>query len=186
LFNTVELVRLTRSESRLGSSAADAEREAERLRTEASSIRTRIDTAELQSVAAAAREANGIIDRRAFSWTELFSQLEATLPPNVRIKAVQPRPDRNMFLVVIVAEARRSEDLADFMDALEDTQTFSSVKPLSETTSEEGIIEAIIEGVYAAPARSAPGQDTPQRTVATGSPAGGAAAAAGDEPEDGQ
>ena len=46
-------------------------------------------------VAAAAREANGLIDRRAFSWTDLLNRLEATLPPNVRVR-VHParRPTR--------------------------------------------------------------------------------------------
>ena len=36
----------------------------------------------------AAREANALIDRRAFSWTELLNQFQATLPPDVRIGGV--------------------------------------------------------------------------------------------------
>ena len=42
---------------------------------------------------AAAREANQLIDRRAFSWTDLFNRFEETLPADVRIVAVTPQVD---------------------------------------------------------------------------------------------
>jgi hypothetical protein len=76
LFNVVELLRLSSNQSQLGAHAAESEREAARLRTEAARIRTQIDPRELESVSVAAREANGIIDQRAFSWSELFRQFE--------------------------------------------------------------------------------------------------------------
>jgi hypothetical protein len=74
LFNVAQIVRLTISQQSLGASAADAEDEATRLRLEAAGIRAQINPQELQVVASAAREANRIIDQRAFSWTELLTQ----------------------------------------------------------------------------------------------------------------
>ncbi len=138
LFNAVELVRLTASQRTLGARAADAEGEADRLRGEAARIRTQINQKELEVVASAAREANSIIDRRAFSWTELLQQLEATLPDDVRITTVQPRLDRNVFKVGIVAEARQAEDIAAFIEALEKTGAFRNVVPLEQQTDEGG------------------------------------------------
>ena len=41
-------------------------------------------------VAAAAKEANDLIEQRTFSWTALFNQLEATLPDDVMLIGVQP------------------------------------------------------------------------------------------------
>ena len=155
LFNVIELVRLSASQSRLGSHAADAEREAARLRAEASRIRTQIDPKELEVVSLAAREANGIIDRRAFSWTELFSRFEQTLPPDVRIKAVQPRLEKGVFIVAVVAQARRVEDLDTFIEALEGTGAFSNVRPVEESTNTDGLLEAAIEGIYTAAVRPA-------------------------------
>ena len=38
----------------------------------------------------AAQEANALIDQRTFSWTELFNQIEATLPPDVMLTSVRP------------------------------------------------------------------------------------------------
>ena len=153
-FNAVRLVRLSAAQSRLGAHALEAEREAGRLRIEAARIRTRIDPKELQSVSTAAREANGIIDRRAFSWTELFSRFEATLPADVRIKAVQPHLEKGVFTVAIVAQARRIEDLEGFIDALEATGAFRDMRPAEETRKDNGLLEAIITGTYTAATRT--------------------------------
>lgn len=148
LFNAVQLVRLTASQRTLGARAADAEGEAERLHGEASRIRTQINQKELEVVADAAREANSIIDRRAFSWTELLTRLEATLPDDVRITTVQPRLDSNVFKVGLIAEARQAEDVAAFIEALEKTGAFRNVVPLEQHTDEEGLIRVAIEGEY--------------------------------------
>src|SRR5262245_40317234 len=72
LFNVTQIAGLTASQRTLGASASAAEEEATRLRAEAAGIRAQINPTELQGVADAAREANNIIDRRAFSWTTLF------------------------------------------------------------------------------------------------------------------
>ncbi len=151
LFNVFQLVRLTDSQRTLGARASEAEAEAARLRVEAERIRTQINQKELETVSAAAREANSIIDRRAFSWTVLFTQLEATLPDDVRITTVQPRTEKDVFKIGIIAEARRAEDIAAFIEALEMTGSFLNVVPLQQQTDEDGLIEVAIEGDYQSP-----------------------------------
>jgi hypothetical protein len=153
LFNVIQIVRLGLSQRTLGASAAEAEQESARLRSEAARIRAQINPQELQVVASAAREANRIIDQRAFSWTELFAQFEATLPPDVRITAVQPRIEENNFVIGIGVEARRAEDLDAFVEALEDGGAFRNVLAVTEQTNEDGLIEAIVEGSYVPSAR---------------------------------
>ncbi len=148
IYNAVALVRLTAAHGRLGAHAAEAEQEAARLRRQAGELRTRIDPREVEAVAAAAREANRLIDQRTFSWTGLLARLESTLPADVRIKAVQPRVDKGVFQVVIAAEARRIEELEWFMEQLEATGAFSAVKPIEETRTEDGVIDVVLEGVY--------------------------------------
>ena len=152
LFNVVKIVRLGLSQRTLGASAAEAEQEATRLRGEAAKIRAQINPQELEVVASEAREANRIIDQRAFSWTELFAQFEATLPADVRITAVQPRIEDNNFIIEIGVEARRAEDLDAFVEALETGGTFRNVLAVREQ-SVDGLIEAIVEGSYVPPAR---------------------------------
>ena len=155
LFNVIRIVTLVTSEQSLGATADEAEREAARQRSEAARIRAQIDPKELQTVASQASEANDLIDQRAFSWSELFTQFEATLPDDLRITAVQPRLDDGRFIVGVAVQARRAEDLEEFIDALEETGTFHNVLATETQTNEEGLLEAIIEGSYQAPSRTA-------------------------------
>ena len=148
-FNAIQLIRLTGSQRALGAHAVESEQEAARLRTEAAAIRAQINAKELETVANAAREANGIIDQRAFSWTELLARFEQTLPENVRITAVQPRLETNgNFVVGMTVQARRAEDLDAFIEALEKTGTFRDATPVEEQTNEQGLLEAVIEATY--------------------------------------
>jgi Tfp pilus assembly protein PilN len=165
LLNLVQLIRLTSSGRALGARAEQAEAEAQRLREEARRIRSQIDAKELNEVTAAAEEANAIIDLRAFSWSELFSQLETTEPDSVRLTSFQTQEDRSGKLIVnLRVQARRVQDLESFLDALEKTGRFHEVLAAEEQTNPEGLINAVVEGVYtppptepaAAPAASGP------------------------------
>lgn len=149
VLNVVQLVRLSAAERGLGARANQAEAEAERLRGEAKRIRSQIDAKELNQVAAAAQEANAIIDLRAFSWSGLFAQIEATLPESVRLTNFQPQEDRQGNLIVnLRVQARRVQDLESFIDALENTGMFHQVLAAEEQTNAEGLINALVEGVY--------------------------------------
>ncbi len=108
MFNVISLLRLATSQRSLGARAVQAQTEATRLRADAARVRSQVDAKELEVVSVAAREANSIIDMRAFSWSELLAHFETTLPENVRITAVQPRVDRDGFSIGIRVEARQS------------------------------------------------------------------------------
>jgi hypothetical protein len=159
LFNAVQLITLRARQNTLSADAVRAEDEAARLRSQAAGFRARIDPRELASVSADAREANAIIDRRAFSWTTLFSQFEQSLPADVRITAVQPRREQDgSFAVNIGVQARRVEDVEAFIEALEARTPFRDVLPVQEQTADDGLIEAIIDGKYML---TRPGAPTP-------------------------
>jgi len=157
-FNVITIVRLTLAQRTLGARATSAESEATRLRGQAASIRAQINPRELSAVADAAREANAIIDRRSFSWTTLLGQFESTLPPDVRIVSVQPvLDDSGVFVVTMAVEARRVEDLDQFLEALEARGAFRNVLARQEEAAEDGLIEAVVEGTYVPPAAPAGG-----------------------------
>jgi len=171
--NLVQLFRLTTSERALGARAQQAETEAQGLREEARRVRSKIDAKELNEVAAAAQEANSIIDLRAFSWSDLFAQIEETLPESVRLTSFQPQVDREGNLVVnLRVQARRVQDLESFLDALENAGTFHQVLAAEEQITAEGLINALVQAGYQPPAREpapAPG------AAATARQPGGAA-----------
>ena len=106
----------------------------------------RVDQKELATVDKAAREANTIIDQRTFSWTDVFSHFEGTLPADVRITSVQQQAGRQV--VLIGAESRTIEDLDKFIEALEKTGAFHDVRPGNETVMENDIIAATLEATY--------------------------------------
>jgi hypothetical protein len=145
-FNVVQIIRLSASQRTLGAKAQAAEQEAARLRIEAQRIRTRIDPKELEMVAGAAREANAIIDQRTFSWTTLLTHFEATLPADVRITQITPRPGDQR--VIMGVEARSVEDLDEFIVGLEMTGAFRDVLATNEVTMDDDVIAAVIEARY--------------------------------------
>ena len=152
LLNATQLVGLGSSQQSLGARAEEAENEAAQLRTEAQRMLAQINAQELEVVAGAAREANAIIDQRAFSWTALFERFEATLPADVRITAVQPRLEsEGDFVVAIGVQARRAEDLDIFVETLETGAGFHDALAIESQTDIDGLIEAIVEGVYSPP-----------------------------------
>lgn len=151
VFNAVQIARLTAANRTLGARAVEAEEAAARLRSEAVRVRSQVDAKELETVAAAAREANAVIDQRVFSWTELFEQLEATLPDDVRLNAVAPRLNQGRFTVGLRVQARRVEDVEAFIEALESTGAFRDVLETEEQPLENGLVEAVVEGLYVAP-----------------------------------
>jgi hypothetical protein len=166
LFNAAKLLALSSTQRTLSADAVRAETEAARLRTEAVRLRGQVDPKQLAVVSAEARAANAIIDRRAFSWTSLFTQFEQALPANVRITAVQPRrEDDGTFAVNIGVQARRVEDIDAFIEALETGSAFHDVLPVEEQTGEDGLIEAVIDGRYM-PERPAVAAVEPNPTAA--------------------
>ena len=176
VYNVIELARLTTQQRGLSADAVSAENEAGRLTREAAQVRGRIDQTEIDAVAAAAREANAIIDRRAFSWTTLFAQFETALPTDVRITAVQPRRETDgTFAVSVAVQSRKIEAVDAFIEALEALGTFKNVLPTEEQTTEEGLIEAVLDGQYFPEAPAAAAADPTSapppksaRAVATG------------------
>ncbi|MEO7133746.1 MAG: hypothetical protein ABI024_05955 [Vicinamibacterales bacterium] len=149
LFNAIEIIRLQGQSRDSRETIARNEAQAIGLREKARVIRRSIDRAKLDAVQIAASEANALIDRRTFSWTELLNQFEMTLPPDVRIAGVLPQSDEaGRRLVQISVYSRRVEDVEEFMDALEKTGAFSGVLPRSDQPDEAGTIRTELQAYY--------------------------------------
>ena len=173
MFNVISLVRLAASQRSLGARAVQAQNDATKLRTDAARVRSQVDAKELEVVSGAAREAKSIIEMRSFSWTDLLAQFERTLPENVRITAVQPRVEKDgRFVIGMRVEARQIGDLEKFLDDLEMTGAFHNVLTTDEQATDDGLLEAVIEGLYVPKTGTAPGE----KPVAAGAANRGGAA----------
>ncbi len=149
VFNAARVLRYSRSDTQLATQASRDESRAADLRREAVRLRGSVDAKQVDFAAADARQANELIDRRTFSWTELFNRFEATLPDEVRISAVRPRVDRERGIVLtIVVSARNVDDVAIFIERLEATGAFKDVRPAEEHTDDTGLLSSSLEAVY--------------------------------------
>jgi len=187
VFNSVELWRSQRANREFGRAVTQNENAARDLRQKARSVQQALDTTALAQVAAAAREANELIDRRTFSWTELLNQFQATLPPTVRVSSVQPQVDSNgRLLVAITVLSRQQEDLDSFIEALEKTGVFRDVLSRSDSSVDDGSLVSVLQAYYNPPASAAtppaaipppaasePVNDTPANRSAANVVAGG-------------
>ncbi|MEO7271357.1 MAG: hypothetical protein ABIX28_19370 [Vicinamibacterales bacterium] len=170
LFNVMRVVQLSRHNTELATAIGHDRSESERLTREAGRIRRGIDQKELASVAAAAREANDLIDQRTFSWTAFFNDLEATLPPEVMILSVRPVVDRGATRITLTVVGRRAEDIDEFIEKLEGTGDFESILAKQTDRTEDGLNRAVLEAEYA------PHHESSEVAPATATPPAGSAA----------
>jgi hypothetical protein len=150
IFNLTQIGLLYSRQSQLSRQAQADETRAQDLRARAARTRQVINTKQNAEISEAAREANAIIGQRLFSWTDLLNGLETTLPDDVRITALRPRVERDGSIVVQMTVAGRSvEDIDLFISNLEATPAFSEVFAPEDDTTDEGLVQAIVQGKYA-------------------------------------
>jgi len=179
LFNIYEVLRLQGQSQDARQAIAQNEQQARDLRQKAQDVRKGIDRVQLDAVQAAANEANALIDRRTFSWTELLNYFQTTLPADVRIAGVAPQTGVDgRRLVQISVFSRRVEDLEEFMAALEKTGAFSGVLPRSEVAEESGALRTELQAYYTAVGDRAAGKPPASSESGSGGSATNASAPA--------
>ena len=160
IFNASRLIQYSRSDTELAAQASRDEARTAELRGAAVQMRASVDARQVDVASVEARVANDLIDRRTFSWTELFNRLEKTLPAEVRITSVRPHieKDRRILLTITVL-ARGVDDIDRFMENLEATGAFEGLgSRIEEHVTEAGQLDASLEAVYVAHPLSGPGQ----------------------------
>jgi len=155
VFNVGELVSLSARNTALAAGIARDETATRDLAREAEAIRRSLDRKELEAVTDAAREANDLIDRRTFSWTAFFNVIETTLPPDVMLTSVRPRIEQGIVTITINVVGRETEDLDQFMTALEETGAFADLLPRQEEIGDDGMHRAVLIGRYLGPPAAA-------------------------------
>jgi Tfp pilus assembly protein PilN len=149
LFNVWRILHYSQSDSALATQASADATKAATTRQAAAKLRASVDARQVALVSIEAKKANDLIDRRTFSWTDLLNQFEQTLPADVRISAVRPRvKDNRTVLITLTAVARGVDDVNQFMENLEETQSFANLLVRDERMSEAGQLEVVIEASY--------------------------------------
>ncbi len=129
----------------------------------AADLRRRSREEDLQRLVDAAGEANALIERRVFSWTELFNRIEQTLPAGVMLTSVRPDIAAAGATVAIGVLGRGVADIDTFIDRLEATGTFAGMLAREESVTDAGTYRTLLVGRYlpgaigASPAGAGPG-----------------------------
>jgi Tfp pilus assembly protein PilN len=160
VFNTTRVLRYSQSDTEQGTSASRDESRATELRRSATKLRNTVDVKQIERASNEARQANDLIDRRTFSWTELFNLFEKALPDEVRITAVRPDVNEGRFRLRIAVVARSVNDISQFMNNLRATGMFPKVgSTFSERYAESGEVVADLEVEYQPPTGHAAGRE---------------------------
>ncbi len=147
-WQVVRVVRLSRYKTELNTVIKRDRNEADYRAKDAAHIRRGLNQKELTVVAAAAKEANELIEQRTFSWTALFNQLESTLPEDVMLTAVRPEFKDGETQVNLEVQGRRSDDIDAFWDRLEKTGAFRDIQWSAVNVSEDGLHRIQMKAAY--------------------------------------
>jgi type IV pilus assembly protein PilN len=102
---------------------------------------------------------NALIARKAFSWTEAFSDFEKLLPARVQVVSIQPQLDTDNQLTINLVVASDTRDKAiELLKNLEDSNHFEHAQLLSEANDQQakGGTRFQLSAVYVPPSQSPP------------------------------
>jgi len=82
---------------------------------------------------------NAMIARKAFSWTQVFEELERVMPDRVRVLGISPEVKDNRVLLVLRVAAETRADAQELLRRMENSPSFRQPQLRSEdvTTSQE-------------------------------------------------
>lgn len=102
---------------------------------------------------------NELIQRKAFSWTRVFEDLERVMPSNLHVVALKPElNDQNQLQLEMKVAADNRAGAVDLVHRMEGSKHFQSAQLAAENSTENGVgVTATIVAIYVpdAPVRSA-------------------------------
>ncbi|MDA1092737.1 MAG: hypothetical protein O3A25_05645 [Acidobacteria bacterium] len=168
----VSVVELSRRNTELTARVEQAEQEGAVLASRTAEAQGAVSPVTLETVAAAAREANTLIDQRVFSWTQFFNRIETTLPADVMVTLVRPDIAPGSVEVTIGVVGQELDAITAFIGALEASGAFAEVLSQTAELTDDGTYQAVLRGRYLQ-AADPPGEVLP--AAGTAQDAGGRA-----------
>jgi hypothetical protein len=146
----VRVVRLSKYKTELNTAIKRDRMEADLNTSQAEQIRRGLDQKQLATLVAAAKEANDLIAQRTFSWTELFNQLEATLPGDVMLMGVHPEIADGITQLRMDVQGKGEDVIESFWDRLEKTGSFRNVEWSNVNITDDGLHRMTMNLIYTA------------------------------------
>ena len=147
-WQVVRIIRFSHHKTDLNAVITKDRAEAEKNEREAAQILGKLDKKEVALVTAAATEANDLINQRTFSWTQLFNELQATMPEDVMLMTIHPEFKDGVTTLNFDMQGKTAEDISDFWDHLEKTGAFHDVVWSGLNLTEQGFQRIQMKAVY--------------------------------------
>ena len=151
VWQVARVIRLSREKTELNTAIARDRAETDTAARQAQQVRAGVDQKQLAALAGAAKEANDLIAQRTFSWTELFNEIEATLPDDVMLMGVHPEIKDGVTVLHMDVQGRTEEQIDAFWDRLEKTGRFRDVAWTNVTVTDDGLQRMGMSAIYTAP-----------------------------------
>lgn len=106
---------------------------------------------------------NDLIARKAFSWTQVFEELERVMPDRVRVLAIHPEIKDDRLLVVMSVAGETRADGQELLRRMETSPSFRQPQLRSEDVSQTGegnMVRFEVAATYVPRPAQAPAQPT--------------------------
>jgi hypothetical protein len=151
VFNVTSILSYNRDRETRTAVQRAAETETSQLQQSTQRERNSVDRNALTILGYETQEANALIDQRLFSWTVFFGLVEKAMPLDVRIVAVAPKVEKGEFRISMIVNAKRRDDIATFLDALQNTGSFYDMNAEGQQQNDTGTYDATLSGGYLSP-----------------------------------
>jgi len=172
-WQVTRILALSHEKTELNATILRDKAQAESAARDAAQVRSGLDQKELALVTAAASEANDLIEQRTFSWTELFNQLQATLPEDVMLTSIRPEFKDSVTTINVDLLGKRTEDIDEFWDHLEKTGAFHDIQWSNVQATDEGFRQIQMKAIYTRQAGTIQNASTMQPVPAPAPATGG-------------
>ncbi len=118
---------------------------------------------------------NQLIARKAFSWTQVFADLEKIMPPRLQVTAIKPDIKDDQLQLELQVQGETREPALELVRKMEESQTFRHPQIVSESTATtNNLTQAKFDSVSNyVPPPSALNRSAPQTTSAANPQPGG-------------
>ena len=112
--------------------------QSESLRAQTAADQKILDDEKNRPVREQAEFLNGVILRKSYSWTRVFSELERVMPPQVHLVSMAPTTASGERIVLLMKIAATSHEKAlDLVRALESSHQFRNARVLTESLDDK-------------------------------------------------
>jgi hypothetical protein len=92
---------------------------------------------------------NGLIQRKAFSWTRVFEDMERVMPPNLHVVSLRPEMnDQNQMELQMKVVGNTRNDAVELVHRMEGSKHFQGAQLVQETQGDSGSVVAAVVATY--------------------------------------